>query len=149
MTITPRFHRQSDGQKTEKRSLLLCCALPLAGIPPAILTLLMLRSASTLTSLKVRFHKRPRSDPKRSLQRDWIRPALQLQLLQFHLPQSVIRVGHAPRNSYSVTVPFPHCTTQPQSVILNCNNCNVTPTTTSNPINQEKTTFPKNISKLH
>ena len=43
-------------------------------------------------------------------------------------PKSVIRVGNALRNSYSVTVPFPHCTTQPQSVFLNCNNCNVTPT---------------------
>ena len=43
-------------------------------------------------------------------------------------PQSVIRVRNALRNRYSVTVPFPHCTTQPRSVILNCNNCSVTPT---------------------
>lgn len=127
---------------------MLCCALPLAGIPPAILTLLMLRSASTLTSLKVRFHKRPRSDPKRSLQRDWIRPALQLQLLQFHLPQSVIRVGHAPRNSYSVTVPFPHCTTQPQGVILNCNNCSVTSATMPSMPSCTVTMFPQSTYLL-
>ena len=91
---------------------------------------LCLRSAFALPSLKVRFHKRPRSGPKKALQRDWIRPALQLQCYSSIYPKSVIRVGHALRNSYSVTVPFPHCTTQPQSVILNCNNCNVTPATT-------------------
>ena len=43
-------------------------------------------------------------------------------------PKSVIRIGHAMRNSYSVTVPFPNCITHPRSVFSNCNNCSVTPT---------------------
>ena len=94
---------------------------------------LYLRSAFALPSLKVRFHKRPRSNPKKALQRGWIRPALQLQCYSSIYPKSVIRVGHALRNSYSVTVPFPHCTTQPQSGFSNCSNRSVAPAISSAP----------------
>lgn len=127
---------------------MLCCASLLARIPPAILTLLMLRSASTLTSLKVRSRKQPNSGLKKALQRGWKRPALQLQLLQSHLPQSVIRVGDALRYSYSVTVPFPHCTTQPQGVILNCNNCSVTSATMPSMPSCTVTMFPQSTYLL-
>ena len=91
-----------------------------------------LRSAFALPSLYLRSMFAPMNDPAATPKGPFngvgYAPRYSYSCYSSIFPQSVIRVGNAMRNSYSVTVPFPHCTTQPQSVILNCNNCSVTPT---------------------